>query len=580
MPPASPRAFRSVSYGGRQYLQIMRIGVVHTTGSPCECAKAAVSGLRALGHEALVADSEDIPRLAGEIADTCDLVIDHTDTFRGSGLLRPLVRLLLESEGARIVGSDAGACFRADNKAAAKDCLSAAGIPVPPGITITRETQELPGWLKMPVVLKPAFEHMSRGLLVATTKKEARGGIEDLLEHFRQPVLVEMFIPGREFAVSILEEENSPRVLPPLEWLVETGESAVLTEAFKRVDVPEERRDARQAKLPPELAADLEQLSMLAFRTLGLRDYARFDIRLSPGGTFFFLEANTTPSLEPLEALALSARWAGMDYPALVEGMLAAAWRRYGSPPFQPAERMRVDLPTGPVDLVIPPGVHRPPASTVELAGLLDVRKGECVLDLGCGAGLLAIAAARLGARRVVATDIDPRALEAAGKNVLSNGVADRVDIRGGSWFEALDGGPCGNMRRFDVIVATPPQTPGRFLFGPRYGGPDGIRHLAGIVREAPAFLEPDRGRLWILAISLADAPELLRRLRETFHHVSIAGESERPFTRDEYEAVAGGLMDHFLELRSAGRSDFRDAGDGRYIFRNFAICARGVRKC
>ena len=45
----------------------------------------------------------------------------------------------------------------------------------------------------------------------------------------------------------------------------------------------------------------------------------------SSGGTLFFLEANTTPSLEPLEALALSAQWAGLDYSALVDRMLSAA---------------------------------------------------------------------------------------------------------------------------------------------------------------------------------------------------------------------------------------------------------------
>lgn len=559
---------------------MMRVAVVHTSGSPCECARAAAKGLRALGHEVLVADSEDIPRLAGDIADTCDLVIDHTDTFRGSGLLRPQVRLILEQAGARVVGSGAAACLRADDKAAAKACLAAAGIPVPPGVTVTCTGQEPPRWLRSPWVLKPAREHMSRGLRVAATAEELRAGMADLLERFRQPVLVEAFIPGREFAVSLLEEEGGPRVLPPLEWRRAPGEDAVLTEAFKRRDVAEGREDAFRAALPPDLLADLEQLAVHAFRALGLRDYARFDVRLSPGGTFHFLEANTTPSLEPFEALALSARWAGLDYPALVERMLAAALRRHGSPPCRREERLCVELPTGPVDLVIPPGVHPPPDSTVELAKRLDVREGECVLDLGCGTGLLAIAAARLGARRVVAADIDPRALEAAESNARTNGVADRIDLRGGSWFEALDGEPPGNAGPFDVIVATPPQTPGPSFFGPRSGGPDGLKHLVRILGDAPAFLEPENGRLWILAISLADTVELLRKLRERFHEVSVAGETERPFTRDEYDALADGLLDHFLALRSAGRADFRETGEDRYVFRNLAIRARGVKAC
>ena len=60
-----------------------------------------------------------------------------------------------------------------------------------------------------------------------------------------------------------------------------------------------------------------------------LQDYARFDLRLSPEGNFYFLEANTTPSLETAEALALSARWAGLDYPDLIQTILTAVRRRY-----------------------------------------------------------------------------------------------------------------------------------------------------------------------------------------------------------------------------------------------------------
>ena len=555
----------------------MRIAVVHTVGSPCGCAEAVASGLHALGHEVFFADSGQMELMAGEISKTCDLVIDHTDTFRGSGVLRPLVRVLLEGYGARIVGSDARACFLADNKIAAKTCLANAGIPVPPGIVVTSKNQTLPCWLKSPAVLKPAFEHMSRGLVFAETEDEIHRGIADLIDRFRQPILVETFIPGREFAVSLLEDENGLSMLPPLEWRLHPGGVAVLTEAFKRSDVPEERQDVFPAELPPGLAAELKNLSCLAFRTLGLRDYTRFDIRLSSGGTFYFLEANTTPSLEPLESLALSARWAGLDYPSLIEKMLSAALRRYGRPPFHEEGKTRITLPTGPVDLNIPEGVHPPPASTLDLAKLLDVREGERVLDLGCGAGLLAIAAARLGAGGVVATDIDPRALDATRKNALANGVAEKINIRGGSWYEALDGYSSGDAGTFDVIVATPPQTPGPGPFGPRYGGPDGTKHLITILQDAPFFLKPDSGRLWLMAISLANASELLRQLRKRFHYVSVVHETERPFTGNEYESEKRGLMNHFLELRSSGRSDFKDAGEGRYVFRNLFICARGV---
>ena len=557
----------------------MRVAVVHTAGSPCRCAESVAAGLRALGHEIRFIDSEGIEAAVREVAQWCDLVFDHTDTYRGSGLMRPFVRLLLESNGARIVGSSAGACMLADNKIAARTRLADAGIPVPPGIAVTSKNQEWPEWLLPPVVLKPAFEHMSRGLCLAGNRAGIRDGVAALLDRYRQPVLAETYIPGRELAVSVLEEDEGLNVLPPLEWRMQSGEPALLTEAFKESEVEEGREDASRASLPAGLAADLEGFSRLAFRTLGLRDYARFDVRLSPEGTFYFLEANTTPSFEPQEALALSARWAGMDYPALVAAMLSAALRRWGRSPLVREEQERLILPAGPVDLRIPAGVHRPPASTLELAGLLDVRAGEDALDLGCGSGILAVSMAKRGARRIVATDIRSEALEATRRNAAANGVADRIEIRAGAWYEALQGLSPKEAGRFDVIAATPPQTPGPRPFGPRYGGPDGLKHLTAVLQSAPFFLKRAGGRLWLMAVSLADPSELLCRLRGRFRHVTVVRETERPFTGGEYEGMEAGLMDHLLDLRASGRSDFEDAGAGKYVFRNLFIRAGEVKR-
>jgi len=557
----------------------MLVAVVHTVASVCGCAEAVAAGLHALGHEVRFFDSESIGFTAREISESCDLVIDHTDTFCGSGLLRPFVRWILESRGARLVGSDAKACLLADDKIAAKACLADAGVPVPPGVTASSADKTFPSWLKLPVVLKPAFEHMSRGLVLAQTENEARAAMAELIHQFKQSLLVERFIPGREFSVALLEEENGLCILPPLEWQVLPDGSAVLTGAYKLSDVSEERQDALRADLPPELLSDLEGLSRLAFKTLGLRDYARFDIRLSSGGTFYFLEANTTPSLEPFEALALSAKWNGVTYAALVEKILASALRRYGPSSLHVERKRLIDFPTGSVELVIPYGVHDVAPSTIDLAKMLDVRKGERVLDLGCGTGVLAIAAAKLGARRVVATDIDPRALEATRGNALVNGVDEKIALVEGSWFEALRNYSCDHIERFDVVIATPPQTPGPHPFGPQYGGHDGLKHPLKILEEVPLYLEPDHGRLWLLLISLADSSKLLDRLHKRFHQVTVVNETRRYFTGAEYHAYDRRLMNHFLEMRASGRSDFQEAGMDSYYFRNLFICASRMRK-
>ena len=550
----------------------MRIGIVHTRDAPCQCAESIRRGLEALGHEYLIVNSGDIEFHVPEMVRGCDLVFDHTDTYRGRGRFRSLVRSLLENHGLPVAGSDARACALADDKAAAKRRLAAAGVPVPPGVVVTSGSDALPDWLTPPLILKPAFEHMSRGLELVQDRDGARDRLPGLLSRLGQPILVEMFIPGREFAVSVVDGPRGLEVLPPLEWRADGGETGVLTEAFKLGDILPGRRDAVRADLAPAELRELADLSLATFRALGLRDYSRFDVRRSPGGTFFFMEANVTPSMEPEEALALSARWAGMDFPALLKRILSAALGRLPAARATATE-MTVELPSGPVRLRLQPGVHVPPPSTLELARLLDVRPGERVLELGCGSGVLSLAAAGLGAERVVAVDVDPAALESATENAVLNGFAGRIETRAGSWYEALEGG-----ERFDTIIATPPQTPGRRPFGPRYGGADGAKHLLAVIDGAPGRLEPGRGRLWLAAISLANLPGVLARLRERFEAVDLVGETQRPFTAAEYNGMDEGLFEYLDSLRRRGLAEFHEVSGGEYVFRNLFIRASGVK--
>lgn len=551
----------------------MRIGIIHTVDAPCQCAESISRGLAVLGHESFLVNSEDIEFRLPEIARRCDLVFDHTDTYRGRGRFRSLVRSLLEAHDIPLVGCAAEACALADDKAAAKARMGAAGIPTPPGIVCTSKSDSVPPWMHPPYILKPAFEHMSRGLAVVQEETEVQSRLEELLERHSQPILVEMFIPGREFAVSVVDGPGGLEVLPPLEWETGEGESAILTEDFKRQYILPGRRDALQARLGQAELRNLEAQSLAAFRALGLRDYGRFDVRRSPGGTFYFMEANVTPSMEPEEAISLSARWAGMDFPALLNRILVSASKRCASASGTGLQEADISLPMGTLRLRLPRGVHVPPSSTVELAGRLDIQPGERVLELGCGSGILSIAAAKMGAGRVVAVDIDPLALESAVENARLNGLSERIDVRAGSWFEAVRTGEL-----FDVVIATPPQTPGMRPFGPRFGGTDGTRHLLAVVDGAPARLDPDRGRLWIMAISIANIPKLLTQLRERFNRVDIVGESQRPFTPQEYNEMDEGLFDYLESLRSRGMSDFHEAFGGEYVFRNLFIRAAGVK--
>jgi ribosomal protein L11 methyltransferase len=111
-----------------------------------------------------------------------------------------------------------------------------------------------------------------------------------------------------------------------------------------------------------------------------------------------------------------------------------------GQPPGEP-DAVVLELDPG---LAFGTGTH--PTTALCLEWLDEtIRGGERVLDYGCGSGILALAALRLGAGRATAFDIDPQALQATRENAARIGLADRIEIPGRA---------CDVGGRFDVVLA------------------------------------------------------------------------------------------------------------------------------
>ncbi|MBO0865327.1 MAG: methyltransferase [Mycobacterium sp.] len=158
---------------------------------------------------------------------------------------------------------------------------------------------------------------------------------------------------------------------------------------------------------------------------------------------------------------------------------------------------------------------------------------GRRVLDLCTGSGVVAIAAAELGAASVTAFDICPRAVRCSRGNAVHAGVD--VDVREGSWTRALNYAP------FDVIVANPPYVPTPpvsntnvipHAAGPSRawdGGVDGRRVLDPLCESASSLLE-DGGSMLLVQSEFAGVKRSLESLRSTGLNAQVVASQRIPF--------------------------------------------------
>lgn len=182
-------------------------------------------------------------------------------------------------------------------------------------------------------------------------------------------------------------------------------------------------------------------------------------------------------------------------------------------------------------------GVQPPKAGSLLFCRHLDVRPGERMLEIGSGAGLAAIMAARAGAR-VIATDVRPEAVACTRGNAARNRVGDRIDVRLRDGFAPVAG------LSFDLVCTSPPQMPtppGRERDDAEAvadnGGPDGWALLDRVIREAPAYLVPG-GRLVFPLFGFLGVERARARLRQAGLEPDIVAREPHRFPRIGYERL------------------------------------------
>jgi SAM-dependent methyltransferase len=199
----------------------------------------------------------------------------------------------------------------------------------------------------------------------------------------------------------------------------------------------------------------------------------------------------------------------------------------------------------GPLDLMLSEHTFAPSRISMLLAEAMSVRPGETVLDVGCGSGVLAIVAAKLGAGEVHGVDAAPRTIEVASENAELHDVADTCRFYEGDLFDPLPDGLQADLAIGDVSGVADPvaRVSGWFPSGSG-GGYRGSELPVRMIGDVRDWLAPD-GRLLLPTGTLQDEGAILEAARESFDEVEQLTEKRFPLPNDIAEdAGVRALMD------------------------------------
>ncbi len=309
--------------------------------SPATIA-AVESALSHLGKVVRLEANEDFPERLRQARP--DIVFNIAEGFHGVNR-EAHVPAICEFYGIPYSGSDPFTLTLCLDKARAKETLAFHGIPTPKFLLVEKlaDLYRVAEKLKLPLFVKPVHEGSSKGITdsnLCRDRDQLFRQTEFLLENYRQPVLVEEFLPGKEFTCAVLGNGAEATVLPLVAMNFESlPEGALPIYSFDAKfvwDRPENPLDIFQcpARITRELQASIERVTLDAFRVLGCRDWARIDVRLDADGKPNVLEVNPLPGILPDPAdnscLPKAARAAGIGYEELIQNCLKYAAARQG----------------------------------------------------------------------------------------------------------------------------------------------------------------------------------------------------------------------------------------------------------
>ena len=293
-----------------------------------------------LGHEPVyqVLDGRDQSLVAMSRGDT-DLIFNLTESYAGDDTMDMNIAAFLDLLGKPYTGAGPHALYLAQDKALAKKIFAFHQIRTPFFATSYKGKLDHSHDIAFPLIVKPCSEDGSIGIdmgSVVGSVKELMERIHYIHEEFDSPALIEEYIEGRELYAAVLGNE-SPEVLPLIELDLSKLPEGTPKIAGKEVKWEKDTEHYRVTKSAPAEDLDedttqrLSDTALAAYQALKLRDYGRIDMRLTPKGEVYVIEANPNPWLASGAEFHMAARKAGRTYAQLISEIVDLAKARYAA---------------------------------------------------------------------------------------------------------------------------------------------------------------------------------------------------------------------------------------------------------
>lgn len=232
------------------------------------------------------------------------------------------------------VGSDETTLAIGLDKSLCKKIISYHKIKTPPFILVHPGQKEWEFNMSFPVIVKPNAEGSGKGIMessLTNSLSELTYQVNKMFDVYKQPIIIEKFIEGREFTVSIIGNEPELTILTPMEIVFENKQNNNFCSYSLRRQYDKLVKFECPSTLSEKKIEEIKSISLSIYNSLECKDFARIDFRLdSKTNDFNFIEINPLPGLAPNHSnLPTNAEFDGISYSNLIISLLNSSLRRY-----------------------------------------------------------------------------------------------------------------------------------------------------------------------------------------------------------------------------------------------------------